>query len=29
LPAALEGDLDEILDALSAEDQRRKLGAAS
>ena len=29
LPAVLEGDLDEILDALSAEDQRRKLGAAS
>jgi peptide chain release factor 1 len=29
LPAALEGDLDEIVDALSAEDQRRKLGAAS
>jgi protein subunit release factor A len=28
LPAVLEGDLDEILDALSAEDQRRKLGAA-
>jgi peptide chain release factor 1 len=29
LPAVLEGDVDEILDALSAEDQRRKLGAAS
>jgi len=29
LPAVLEGDLDEVLDALSAEDQRRKLGAAS
>jgi peptide chain release factor 1 len=29
LPAVLEGDLDEILDALSAEDQQRKLGAAS
>jgi peptide chain release factor 1 len=29
LPAVLEGDLDEIVDALSAEDQRRKLGAAS
>ena len=29
LPAVLEGDLDEILDALSAEDQRRKLGAES
>lgn len=29
LPAVLEGDLDEILDALSAEDQGRKLGAAS
>jgi len=29
LPAVLEGDLDEILDALSAEDQRRKLGVAS
>jgi peptide chain release factor 1 len=29
LPAVLEGDLDEIADALSAEDQRRKLGAAS
>jgi peptide chain release factor 1 len=29
LPGVLEGDLDEILDALSAEDQRRKLGAAS
>jgi peptide chain release factor 1 len=29
LPAVLEGDLDEILDALSAEDQRRKLGTAS
>jgi peptide chain release factor 1 len=29
LPAVLEGDLDEILGALSAEDQRRKLGAAS
>lgn len=29
LPAVLEGDLDEILDALSAEDQRRKLGAVS
>jgi len=29
LPAVLEGDLDEILDGLSAEDQRRKLGAAS
>ena len=29
LPAVLEGDIDEILDALSAEDQRRKLGAAS
>jgi peptide chain release factor 1 len=29
LPAVLEGDLYEILDALSAEDQRRKLGAAS
>jgi peptide chain release factor 1 len=29
LPAVLEGDLDEILDSLSAEDQRRKLGAAS
>jgi peptide chain release factor 1 len=29
LPAILEGDLDEIVDALGAEDQRRKLGAAS
>jgi peptide chain release factor 1 len=29
LPAILEGDLDEILEALSAEDQRQKLGAAS
>ena len=29
LPAVLEGDLDEVVDALSAEDQRRKLGAAS
>jgi len=29
LPAILEGELDEILEALSAEDQRRKLGAAS
>jgi peptide chain release factor 1 len=29
LPAVLEGDLDEILEALSAEDQRRKLGAPS
>jgi peptide chain release factor 1 len=29
LPAVLEGDLEEILDGLSAEDQRRKLGAAS
>jgi peptide chain release factor 1 len=29
LPAVLEGDLDEILDVLSAEDQRRKLGVAS
>jgi peptide chain release factor 1 len=29
LPTVLEGDLDEIVDALSAEDQRRKLGAAS
>jgi len=29
LPAVLEGDIEEILDALSAEDQRRKLGAAS
>jgi peptide chain release factor 1 len=29
LPAVLEGDLDEILDALNAEDQRRKLGAES
>jgi peptide chain release factor 1 len=29
LPAVLEGDLDEIMDALSAEDQRRKLEAAS
>jgi peptide chain release factor 1 len=29
LPAALEGDLDEIVEALSAEDQRQKLGAAS
>jgi peptide chain release factor 1 len=29
LPAILEGDLDEIVDALSAEDQHRKLGAAS
>jgi len=29
LPAVLEGDLDEILDALSAEDQRRKLGTES
>jgi peptide chain release factor 1 len=29
LPAVLEGDVDEILDALSAEDQRQKLGAAS
>jgi peptide chain release factor 1 len=28
LPTVLEGDLDEIVDALSAEDQRRKLGAA-
>jgi len=28
LPAVLEGDLDEIVDALSAEDQRRKLGEA-
>ncbi len=29
LPAVLEGDLDEVVEALSAEDQRRKLGAAS
>jgi peptide chain release factor 1 len=29
LPAILEGDLDEIVNALSAEDQHRKLGAAS
>jgi peptide chain release factor 1 len=29
LPAILEGDLDEIVEALSAEDQRQKLGAAS
>jgi peptide chain release factor 1 len=29
LPTVLEGDLDEIVDALSAEDQRQKLGAAS
>jgi peptide chain release factor 1 len=29
LPAVLEGDLDEIVEALSAEDQRQKLGAAS
>jgi len=29
LPAILEGDLDEIVDALSAEDQRQKLGAVS
>ena len=29
LPAVLEGDLDEIVEALSAEDQQRKLGAAS
>jgi peptide chain release factor 1 len=29
LPAILEGDLDEILEALSADDQRQKLGAAS
>jgi peptide chain release factor 1 len=29
LPAVLEGDIDEIVDALSAEDQRRKLGEAS
>jgi peptide chain release factor 1 len=29
LPAILEGDLDEIVEALSAEDQQRKLGAAS
>ena len=28
-PTVLEGDLDEIVDALSAEDQRQKLGAAS
>src|SRR5207237_3878147 len=27
LPTVLEGDLDEIVDALSAEDQRQKLGA--
>ena len=26
LPAILEGDLDELVDALSAEEQRRKLG---
>jgi peptide chain release factor 1 len=29
LPAVVEGDLDEIVEALSAEDQRQKLGAAS
>ena len=29
LPVVLEGDLDEIVEALSAEDQRQKLGAAS
>ena len=29
LPAILEGELDEIVEALSAEDQQRKLGAAS
>jgi peptide chain release factor 1 len=29
LPTVLEGDLDEIVEALSAEDQRQKLGAAS
>src|SRR5256884_2030974 len=29
LPAILEGDLDEIVEALSAKDQRQKLGAAS
>src|SRR2546423_5916046 len=29
LPAILEGDLDEIVEALSAEDQRQKLGAGS
>ena len=28
LPAILEGDLDELMDALSNEEQRRKLGAA-
>jgi peptide chain release factor 1 len=29
LPAVLEGELDEVVEALSAEDQRQKLGAAS
>jgi peptide chain release factor 1 len=29
LPAILEGDIDEIVEALSAEDQQRKLGAVS
>ena len=28
LPAILEGDLDELVDALSSEEQRRKLGEA-
>src|SRR6058998_2752766 len=28
LPAVLEGELDEVVEALSAEDQRRKLGEA-
>jgi len=29
LPAVLEGELDEVVEALSAEDQRQKLGAPS
>ena len=29
LPAVLEGELDEVVEALSAEDQRQKLGDAS